>query len=56
VNISAFTVLEVAWASGTAVHYAATHFPRERTSGPAVQHDRYTTTPISCTRRSSHSP
>ena len=31
----------------TVAHYEAIHCPRQQTIGPAVQHDRYTTTPIS---------
>ena len=46
----------LAWADDTAAHYAAIHCPRQRTIGPAVQHDRYTTSPISHTRPSPRSP
>jgi len=37
-------------------HYAAIHCLWWRTTGPAVQHGRYTITPISHTKSSPHSP
>ena len=44
----------LAWASGTTARYAAIHCGWRKT-GPMVQHDRHTTTPISLTKPSPHS-
>jgi len=46
----------LAWAISSTAHYAAIHCPRLRIIGPALQHDRYTTTPVSCTRPLLRSP
>jgi len=42
----------LAWANDITMHCVAIHCQRQQTVGPTVQHNRYTTTPISHTRPS----